>query len=163
MRLIKLAFVSVLVFGGILLIISTLIPSRVYVSRTVYINEPPDSLKTLLYNFQAWNRWMALDTGVAVRGNGNQVQIGNNTIGFLGRTDSSFTTSWTNPSGNRQVSVFYLLPQQGAKSTMVEWVFEQQVGWYPWEKFASIFNDKMMGESMKRSLDNLKQVAESNP
>ncbi|MDB5232089.1 MAG: hypothetical protein JWN76_2894 [Chitinophagaceae bacterium] len=163
MRLIKLAVISIIIFGGILLIISSLIPSRVYVSRTITISKPAGTIKPYVFNFAGWTQWLATDTGVAITGNDTQVEIGNNTVQFVGITDTSFTTSWINASGNNQVAVFYLLKEPGQNNTMVEWVFEQKVKWYPWEKFASIFNDKMMGETMKRSLENLKRVAETTP
>src|SRR4051812_30216754 len=99
MRLIKLAVFSLIVFGGILLIISSLIPSRVYVSRTVYINKSADSIKPYLFSFSGWKQWLATDTGVIITGNDKEVQIGNNRIKFLSKTDSSFTTTWTNASG----------------------------------------------------------------
>jgi hypothetical protein len=41
----------------------------------------------------------------------------------------------------------------------VQWYFDFEVNWYPWEKFGSILFDRQLGPSMERSLETLKKNA----
>jgi len=42
----------------------------------------------------------------------------------------------------------------------VQWQFEQKLKWYPWEKFASLMSDKIMGPMMEANLDELRKLVE---
>jgi hypothetical protein len=46
---------------------------------------------------------------------------------------------------------------------VVQWYFDINLRWYPWEKFGSIVFDKQLGPPMEKSLGNLKKLLEKNP
>jgi hypothetical protein len=48
------------------------------------------------------------------------------------------------------------------KVTVVQWQFEQKIKWYPWEKFGSMMNDKILGTMMEKNLGNLRKLIERN-
>ena len=41
---------------------------------------------------------------------------------------------------------------------MIHWTFEQHVRWYPWEKFQTLLNEKLLGTKMEMELQNLQGV-----
>jgi len=38
---------------------------------------------------------------------------------------------------------------------VIHWTFEQKVKWYPWEKFQTLLNEKLLGSKMEMELQNL--------
>ena len=48
----------------------------------------------------------------------------------------------------------------GAGEYVVQWNFDFDFKWYPWEKMSSIFYDKQLGPIMERSLLQLKKQSE---
>ncbi|MEB3088255.1 hypothetical protein VJJ19_07440, partial [Parvimonas sp. D4] len=63
--------------------------------------------------------------------------------------------------GKPQISTMRVIyqPQQGV--TIVQWQFEQSIGWLPWEKLGSIMNDKILGPMMEKNLDQLRRLIEA--
>jgi hypothetical protein len=49
----------------------------------------------------------------------------------------------------------------GDHSTTVNWTLEFPLRWYPWEKFSSLFFDKMYGDQLQGGLDRIKLIAEN--
>ena len=41
---------------------------------------------------------------------------------------------------------------------VIHWTFEQHVRWYPWEKFQTLLNEKLLGTKMEMELQNLQGV-----
>ena len=41
---------------------------------------------------------------------------------------------------------------------VIHWSFEQHVNWYPWEKFQTLLNEKLLGAKMEIELANLKEA-----
>jgi hypothetical protein len=41
---------------------------------------------------------------------------------------------------------------------VVHWSFEQHVKWYPWEKFQTLLNEKVLGYKMEMELASLREL-----
>jgi hypothetical protein len=57
---------------------------------------------------------------------------------------------------------FRLIYSAGQAVTIVQWQFEQDVAWYPWERLSSLMNDKILGTLMEKNLAKLQLVVEAN-
>lgn len=69
-------------------------------------------------------------------------------------------TLWQGEHTREQVNRIELY--YNGSTTTVNWSFEQQLKWYPWERLSAMLHDKVFGPSMEVSLNKLKQVAEKS-
>lgn len=165
MRIFKLAAISVLTLFFIVTVIGLLFPSVVRVSRAIDINAPKDSVHHLIADVKYWKLWMegAQENTIQflsakTAGAGTVAKMGNNEVSIKKATASTIETIWKTESGNSQTAMFNLISTNN--TTTVQWYFEQHLRWYPWERFGSMMNDKVLGPTMEISLNNLKNVAE---
>jgi len=164
MRFLKLAIISVIVIFIILTAMSSLLPSQILVSRAVDIKASGSIIKQNLYQLNNWQLWMTDARGQKVNhtynAQKNSLAIGPTTISILSITDSTLSTEWTSPK--KMTGLFRIINHHTPDSLItVQWQMEQDVKWYPWEKFASITKDELWGGSMEKSLENLKILSES--
>lgn len=164
MRFFKLAIISVIVIFIILTAMSSLLPSKVLVSRAVDIKGPVSQIKENLYQLKNWQQWMTDAQGQkavhSYNAAKNVLAIGPTTISILSETDSTLSTEWKYEKS--MTGLFQVINHQTPDSLItVQWQMEQDVKWYPWEKFASITKDELWGGSMEKSLENLKLLVES--
>jgi hypothetical protein len=158
MKLIKLGLISVLVLGIIITLIGLLFPSTVIVSRAVDIEAPKDSIFLRVSRLSAWSGWVngMSDSTVTIISD-QEAQLGNTHVQITGVTDSTVLSVWTNPDGQQQTSTIRLIRNGNEGYTVVQWQFVQSIAWYPWERFGSMMNDKIMGTMMEQNLQQLKQ------
>jgi hypothetical protein len=164
MRFFKLAIISVVVIFIILTAMSSLLPSQILVSRAVDIKGSVSETKQQLFQLQNWQHWMTDAQGQKAAhsfdSSKNSLSIGNAIISVSTITDSSVSTIWT--SSNTMTGLFRIINHHSPDSLLtVQWQMEQDVKWYPWEKFASITKDELWGGSMEKSLENLKLLVEA--
>lgn len=151
MRLIKLLLISIVFFFLLLTAFTSLIPSTVRISRAVDILGTKEQVLPYLQEEQRWpewNRWFQ-DSTIKIE------------VQFREKTDSSLQYQWG--AGDRQFSSNFMLYEVREGTTTVQWYFEFELAWYPWEKLGSIVYDKQMGPVMEESLGNLRKLVESNP
>lgn len=168
MRFIKIAFGGLLVLFVLLTLIGLLMPSSVTVLRSVEINAPEDSVRNYTNNIVNWRYWInGADTAyfkqitTSTNIKNAQVMLGNYTITIAEIDPKFITTIWKGSAGNQQVNRLQLY-SNAANSTLVNWSFQQQLKWYPWERLSAMLHDKVFGPSMEFSLAKLKQVCEGN-
>jgi len=94
--------------------------------------------------------------------NSRKANFGGTLVEITCITDSTIVSVWTLQSGGIQTSTIRLIVDNLQKVTVVQWQFEQNVKWYPWEKFGSMMNDKILGTMMERNLGNLRKLIERN-
>ncbi len=165
MRFLKLAIISVIVIFIILTAMSSLLPSQILVSRAVDIKGSSNKIKENLFQLKQWQYWMT-----DAQGNKTQhlydakkdvVTIGPTVITVASKNDSTLVTEWS--AANIMKGSFRIIDHHTPDSLItVQWQMEQDVKWYPWEKFASITKDELWGGSMEKSLENLKLLVESH-
>jgi hypothetical protein len=86
--------------------------------------------------------------------------LGTNVVSVITADANKIEIEWKSETGTLQTSVFNLIPNGAQDVTTVQWYFEQHLKWYPWERFGSMTNDKMLAPPMEKSLTNLKELVE---
>lgn len=160
MRFIKLGLISAVILFAVIMLLSLLFPSTVIVSRAVNINVPKDSIVYLVKDFDGWKIWVdgMQKTSVKIISK-TEADLSGTKVLLDTTSNYSIKSFWQNK--NREMaSVINLINDSSSKITVVQWQFEQHVKWYPWEKFASMMNDKILGTMMETNLARLKAIAE---
>ncbi len=153
MRVIKLGFISVVIFFVLLTLGGLLLPSHNIVSRAVNIKAKPISILPLIQNKSQWHMWMEGMDSTTLNKH-QQIQI-------ISASDSLIVANWKTAEAN-YTTKFRLIYSPGQAVTIVQWQFEQDVAWYPWERLSSLMNDKILGTLMEKNLARLQLVVEAN-
>lgn len=162
MKLIKLGLISVVVLFLITTLMSALMPSSVLVSRAINIHAPRDSIRTYVQDIHQWKRWIeGMDKPEVTIFSPETADLGGTKVAITQKTDSTILSTWITRSGNEQISTLRMISEPSQGVTIVQWQFVQKVKWYPWEKFGSMMNDKVIGTMMEKNLNTLKVLAES--
>ena len=177
MRLIKAIIAGATGLFVVITLFSLLIPSNVPVSRTVLINNTSTSAVYLqIANFENWKKWHPVftvdsadlncptpvvdrkDPGCRIIHRGREVIV---------RKLSADSTSFKfllQSKGEHDISNDILItPLQSLHSVRVEWRATMKLSWYPWQKFYSIFIDKLTGPGYEAALKGLKEYMEGPP
>ncbi len=163
MKLIKLGLISVVVLFLITTLMSALMPSTVLVSRAININASLDSIRNLVEDIPHWKLWIeGMDKPEVKIFSTETADLGGTQVAITQKTDSTIVSTWITRNGNEQTSTLRMISEPSHKVTIVQWQFVQKVKWYPWEKFGSMMNDKVIGTMMEKNLNTLKVLAESN-
>ncbi|MFZ6023665.1 MAG: SRPBCC family protein [Bacteroidota bacterium] len=162
MKLLKLAVISLVCLFALATGISALLPSKVLVSRAVNINAPAEKIITAIKDIRQWKHWVEgmNDRSVHIS-SASEAAIGKSTVRIVRVTDSMVVSEWISSKNKKQVSTIQLINQPRQKLTIVQWQFEQSVGWLPWEKLGTIMNDKILGPMMEKNLEKLRQYMEA--
>ncbi len=161
MRVIKLALISVLVLGLLATCIGFLFPSTVVVSRAIDIKSYKQPVYLLVSDMRNWKSWVeGMNNPNVIIYDSISAMLGNTAVTITALTDSTVVSGWKNNTSSDQVSTVRFISDSNKKNTIVQWQFVQQVKWYPWEKFSSMMNDKIIGTIIEKNLANLKQLAE---
>lgn len=163
MKLIRLVFFSILSLFAIASIIGILLPSTVLVSRAVNITAPKDSIIPHISSIEQWKGWMDGMQQASVKiESASHADLAGTIVDITQVTDSTIISSWKTKNGSLQTSTVRVIGDSTQKITIVQWQFEQQLKWYPWERLGSMMNDKILGTMMEKNLNNLKSLAEAN-
>ena len=157
MRLIKLLIISLVVLGLLVTAISALFPSTVIVSRAIEVSASPAQIEKYVSNLNEWEHWMSDWKENKSVLKDSTMFIGTQTINLVGKNDTSVTYHWV-ATGQRpyMVKFEWIALQQGIY--VIHWSFEQHVKWYPWEKFQTLLNEKVLGYKMEMELANLRDI-----
>lgn len=166
MRLIKLAIISFVILGLLITAMSSLLPSTVYVTRTINVDVPKAKVFNQVYDLKNWKKWYAhmdsaaLTYGTNTVGPSASVKADKTDINIDSATSNTIYATWQTADNRPLSGTFSFRSDSTDSQTTLQWEFVIPVKWYPWEKFASIVSDKALGGVMEKSLDKLKQVAE---
>ena len=162
MKLIKLFIISVVVLSLLLTAFSSLLPSKVRISRAIDIADSSGIVLSKIKDLKQWELWNEYVKALPIKEvTANSIQSNELAIIITHTDDLTVHTSWRQPNGKTFPGVFNLVPH--ASVTTVQWYFEFTIKWYPWEKFGSIIYDKQLGPQMEKSLLNLNQLLEKAP
>lgn len=164
MKFIKLALISGVILCIVIFLFSLIIPSHIRISRAVNIAVSKDSLLPAVTDLQQWKEWNEMVNNPDLTNkqytnnsfSSDQVKITKQAL-----VGDTLLTTWQQPNERRFISGFTWHGQEG--QLVVQWYFDIQLHWYPWEKFSSIIFDKQLGPPMEKSLGNLKKLLEKNP
>ena len=161
MKLIRFAMISILVIGLLITAISALFPSRVITSRAVEVNASSKQIQHCVRDLEQWKSWMSDWKDQAVVIDGKMVKVGTQTIEVLANTDSVLLLNWVaTGQAPYKVQIEWLPLKEG--TFVIHWSFEQHVKWYPWEKFQTLLNEKVLGAKMEEELQHLTACIISN-
>lgn len=157
MRLIKLVIISLLVLATLVTALSALFPSTVIVSRAIELSANPMQIQKYTSDVKAWKYWMTDLKQNNVQWKGDTALVGTQLIYLTSKNDSSATFNWV-ATGQRpyKVKLEWIPLQPGI--FVIHWSFEQHVKWYPWEKFQTLLNEKVLGYKMETELANLRDL-----
>ncbi len=166
----KLILYSTLILFSVLTIIGLLLPPVTRVSRTKDIEVPADSIRPIIFQIEQWEKWIpgADSVGITVKDYDETkfvktMQLGSFVITVVQRTDSSIVTNWSSADNPLQTSTISIYPHIDGKSATVNWLFEQPVNWYPWERLSTMMFEKIFGIPMELGLEKLKAICEKRP
>jgi len=157
MKLIKLGFFSAVILFALVTCIGLLFPSKVIVSRAVDVSQTPDSIYVYVKDLQGWKQWV---DGLQHQNlsSSTETKIGFSTIKILSSKPTEITGKWIERNGDVQKTTINLISSQN--KTVIHWQFEQDLKWYPWQRFGSMVNDKVIGSMMEKNLNNLVKLVE---
>lgn len=161
MKLIRFAFISVLVIGILITAISSLFPSVVITSRAVEVNATSAQIQHCVSNLSAWKGWMSDWKDQSVLVQDSVANVGTQRIELVSKTDSTIILNWiATGQAPYKVQIEWLPLKEG--TYVIHWSFEQHVQWYPWEKFQTLLNEKVLGAKMEEELQHLTACILSN-
>ena len=157
MKLVKLLLISVFFLGLIITAIASLFPSTVIVSRATEITCTPANIAYYVSDLHHWDAWMSEWKENKVIFKDRTAYIGTQTIKPIATTDSAAIYEWVaTGQAPYKVIIEWIALKEG--SYVIHWSFEQHVNWYPWEKFQTLLNEKLLGAKMEIELANLKEA-----
>ncbi len=157
MRLLKLIIISLFVLGAIVTSISALFPSTVMVSRAMEVGATSQQIAHYTSDLNEWNKWMSDWKENKAIWKDSTLYIGTQTIKLVSKSDSSVTFDWVATGQRPYIVKFEWFPTQNG-IYVIHWSFEQHVKWYPWEKFQTLLNEKVLGYKMELELANLRDL-----
>lgn len=162
MKLLKLAAISLVCLFALATGIGALLPSKVLVSRAVNIKSPAGKIMAEINSLTQWKNWVEgmNDASVHIRSS-NEASIGKSEVRIVKLTDTMVVSEWISQRNKKQVSTIQLIGGQSENLTIVQWQFEQSVGWLPWEKLGTMMNDKILGPMMEKNLEKLRLYIEA--
>lgn len=162
MRILKLLLISIVVFGLLIFSLSLLFPSSVRISRAINVSVSIEKIQQELGNLEHWQYWnemIAKEELTNKKFTDSLFWSDQMRIKLVSVSPDGIHTSWNRNKNDTINSGFRLIP--AADSTIVQWYFDFQLKWYPWEKFGSIIFDKQLGPPMESSLTNFKKFMEN--
>ncbi|ULQ53706.1 hypothetical protein [Flavihumibacter fluvii] len=151
MQLIKLILISAIAFFLLLTAFTLFIPSTIRISRAIDISSDRKTILPYVQQLPKWKDWNLY----------LQDTSGRFLVRLVSISDSLVTSTWL--SGHKEFNSGLAIYEMRQGTTTVQWYFDFELKWYPWEKIASIVYDRQMGGVMQESLVKLKERIESNP
>jgi len=160
MKYIKLVIISVVILSLLITGISLLFPSKVIASRAVEVNTNPENIAYFTSDLSHWNLWMSDWKENKVVLENNTAHIGTQTVRFIDKTSNKVNYEWI-ATGQSPYLVTFEWTLLKDSTYVIHWSFEQNVKWYPWEKFQTLLNDKVLGAKMEIELQHLQEAINS--
>jgi hypothetical protein len=161
MRLIKLGLISFVVLFLLATAIGLLFPSTVLVSRAIDIKSSKATVFENVKDLRKWNNWVdGMNNPIVKLLDSSEAKLGNTTVKIVAITDTTVVSEWISENAAKQTSTIRLIGDSSTKMTVVQWQFVQEVKWYPWERFSSMMNDRIIGTLLEKNLNQLKKTVE---
>jgi hypothetical protein len=162
MKFVKLAFISLALLMLLIVIMAMLIPAHVRISRAIDVTAGRENIMKELGDLREWPSWNEFVVDSILKSpvyNENSIQSADLTVTLQRATGDSVIAIWKN-AHQQIVGGFNLIPSHN--QFVIQWYFDFNQKWYPWEKFASIGFDKQYGPLMENSLALLKKQVEQS-
>jgi len=162
MRLLKLALISLFLLVLLVVGMALLIPSHVRISRAIDINAGRAEIFKELSDLREWPKWNEFVVDSILQSpvyQQSSIEAEGLTITLIKASGDTVIARWANRQ-QQLVGGFNIIPSH--EQFVVQWYFDFNQRWYPWEKFASIGFDKQYGPLMENSLNLLKKQVEQS-
>ena len=156
MRLLKLAFISLLFLFVIVTGISLLIPSHIRLAKVITIRPEKDSIFALIKNKDQWTRWHPS----FLNGN-NAAMLSKITTTIVSEKDSVLLMQWHQKDKKTLDMGWQLSRSNNIDPATLQWFMDFQTSWYPWQKIGSLFYENNYGAMMEQGLLNIKKEIEN--
>ena len=164
MGVIKLGFISLIVFALLITGISLFIPSNIRISKAIDITASKDSLMMQIADAANWKNWYPGADTSANYTVANQIRgivTGDKQILMItAATDSTVVTTNAGPNSKKGGSGWNIFSGIAPNKVTVQWYMHFDLRWYPWEKFSSLLLEKRYGPMMENGLQKLKDLLE---
>ena len=170
MRYIKLFFLSVIVLFLVLAGIAALFPRHLRMSRAINMGVSREQAFRQISDLGTWDSWNLFITNaplthrrvsVVSQGKGPVLSSDQLTIAVENANPDSVTTIWKQANAKEFSGGFNLLQLQPDSITL-QWYFDFNFRWYPWEKLSSLLYERNLGPVMEESLARLKEKLENS-
>ena len=174
MKVVKGALVVFIGLFVFVTLISLLIPSRIVTTRAETVQADSIKLYSEIADLKNWKHWHPVfmqDSGkmnystTSTNVNDFVEWSSNNKKNRVLIAEKKFPyikVLLQRDGENDMENVIALREVQEQGNMQVQWTAITKLKWYPWEKFASITSDKVLGPYMEKSLDNLKNLLENH-
>lgn len=149
MRIIKLAILSFVFLFVLVTLISLLIPSQIRLSKATNLPNNRQRIWTIVKTDTSWHPAYR-DTATS-----KAFSVLQKTI--VAQTDSTYVMQLLQPGRTPVISGFQLYGRPSSDSLTLQWYMDFRLGWYPWQKFSSLFYEQTYGSMMEKGLANIKQ------
>ena len=167
MRYIKAFVIGLVALFILLTAIGLLMPSTVMVGRSVEIEAPVDSVRFYTNNAANWRYWInGADTAyfkqltATADEKNSKIILGTYTVTVLNNDPKYMITSWQGKTTKEQLNRLDVYYHSSTGVTVVNWSFQQQLSWFPWDRLGAMLYDSVYGPSMEVSLNKLKKICE---
>jgi len=170
MRYIRFFIISLTSIFLVLTGLSLLFPSHLRVSRVVNVAAPRDRVLAAVGDLRAWSEWNEFvrstplthrTWSVPSAGPGAQMLLNHMTTTETAADIDGITLEW-DLKGGRRYAGGIAVGKVNPDSLTVQWWFELNLRWYPWEKLGVFVYDRKLGPVMEESLDSLKRYVENS-
>ena len=165
MKYLKLFLISIIVFLFLLFGMSVILPSSVVISRAVDISANTTDAYKKVNNCIAWKSWIIQLNDSSIKNlTATKIHSDKFEVTITKVEPDKIISEWIDHNGINQESTMRIISSPSIpNATTVQWQFEEHISWYqPWEKFASLVGDQILGTMMENNLNNLKKMLESN-
>ncbi len=161
MRYLKLIIASIFILSLLIIIFSFLFPSKVITSRAVEVNTNAEKIDYYTSDIRHWNEWMSDWKENKLFFENNIAHIGSQSVRLLNKTENKVNFEWI-VAGQSPYIVSFEWTLLKQNTYVIHWTFEQNVKWYPWEKFQTLLNEKVLGAKMEIELQHLQETIQSS-
>lgn len=149
MRFIKLGLLSIFFLLVLVTLISLLFPSNIRLSRATNMPNRRAQIFSLLKTDTSWHPAYT-DTASAKVFRKMNKQV-------VQQTDSTYVVRWQQEGQKPVISGWRIYGTPTSDSLTLQWYMDFDLGWYPWQKFSSLFYESTYGAMMEKGLSNLKK------
>ncbi|HEY4060871.1 MAG TPA: SRPBCC family protein [Puia sp.] len=171
MRFVKLFVLSVIVLFVVLTALSLLFPSHMRVSRGINVAVSRERVYATVSDLQTWGQWNYFIRNTPLTG--KSISTPSAGKGAVLRSDQLVITEenstlevvsfdWNQLKGRGFKGGFNMLRFR-PDSLAIQYWFDFNFRWYPWEKLGIFVYDRQWGPVMQESLDSLKLYLENSP
>ena len=162
MGIIKLGFISLIVFALLITGISLFIPSNIRISKALEITASKDSLLMQIANPVNWKNWYpgadSSDYFMVANKIRGIVTSDKQILMITEATDSTVVATNAGLKSRKSVSGWNIFGGNIPNTFTVQWYMDFKLRWYPWEKFSSLLLEKRYGPVMENGLQKLKDL-----